>query len=323
MGDMTYRRLGTSGLAVSVVGIGCNNFSRRIDQDAAKAVVNAALECGITLFDTADVYGDPAGGSEEYLGAALKANGARDDVIIATKFGSPMGGANGPDWDARASRRYIARAVEGSLRRLGTDYIDLYQLHQPDLHTPIAETLSALDDLVRAGKVRYIGSSNFRAWQVADAEWTSRTSNLTAFISAQNEYSLLERRVETGLVPACVEYGVGILPYFPLAMGLLTGKHRLDNIQPGSRLSNDRFADYLAQVPWGVIDKLRHYAEERSLSMLDVAIGGLAAMPAVGSVIAGASTPDQVKANAAAVAWTPTAEDLSELDAITHRGSQS
>ncbi len=317
---MTYRRLGSSGLAVSVVGIGCNNFGRRIDQDAAKAVVDAALERGITLFDTADVYGDPAGASEEYLGAALKANGARGDVIIATKFGSPMGGVNGPDWDARGSRRYITRAVESSLRRLGTDYIDLYQLHQPDRHTPIAETLSALDDLVRAGKVRYVGSSNFAAWQVADAAWTSRTTNVTPFISAQNEYSLLERGVETELVPACLEYGVGILPFFPLAMGLLTGKHHRDSIRPGSRLSNDGYADYLAQVPWDNIDRLREYAQKRSLSMLDVAIGGLAAKPAVASVIAGASTPDQVRANAAAVAWAPTADDIAELDAITSRG---
>jgi aryl-alcohol dehydrogenase-like predicted oxidoreductase len=319
MGDMSYRRLGESGLAVSVVGIGCNNFGRRIDAAASKAVVDTAIDCGITLFDTADVYGDPAAASEEFLGAALKANGRRDDVIIATKFGSPMGGANGPDWDSRGSRRYIQKAVETSLRRLGTDYIDLYQLHQPDPHTPIAETLSALDDLVRAGKVRYIGSSNFSGWQVADAAWTARTAGTVPFISAQNEYSLLERSIEADLVPACQQYGVGILPYFPLAMGLLTGKHQPGSIVPGSRLSNARFSDYLAQAPWDVVEKLRAFAAERSLSILDVAIGGLAAKPAVGSVIAGASTPDQVRANASAVAWSPTADELAQIDAITHR----
>jgi len=312
---MTYRRLGSSGLAVSEVGIGCNNFGRRIDAAASKAVVDAAIDCGITLFDTADVYGDPPGASEEYLGAALQ--GRRDDVIVATKFGSPMAGSNGSDWDARGSRRYVTKAVESSLRRLGTDYIDLYQLHQPDPDTPIAETLSALDDLVRAGKVRYVGSSNFTGWQVADAAWTARTAQTTAFISAQNEYSLLERRIEKDLVPACQQYGVGILPYFPLAMGLLTGKHHRDNIRPGTRLSHERFADYLAKAPWDTVEALETFAQKRSLSLLDVAFGWLAAKPAVASVIAGASTPEQVRANAAAVAWKPSAEDLAELDAVT------
>jgi aryl-alcohol dehydrogenase-like predicted oxidoreductase len=319
MGDMTYRRLGNSGLAVSVVGIGCNNFGRRIDAAASKAVVDTAINGGITLFDTADVYGSPPGTSEEYLGAALKANGRRDDVIIATKFGSPMGGSNGPDWDARGSRRYIIRAVEASLRRLGTDYIDLYQIHQPDERTPIAETLSALDDLVRTGKVRYVGSSNFSGWQVADAAWTARTGHTTAFVSAQNEYSLLERRIEADLIPACQQYGVGLLPFFPLAMGLLTGKYRRDNIPPGTRLSRDGFADYVAEAPWDSLEKLEAYGRERSVSMLDVAFGWLAAKPAVASVIAGATTPEQVRANAAAVAWTPTSEDVAELDAITQR----
>ncbi len=254
---MTYRRLGTSGLAVSVVGIGCNNFGRRIDAAASTAVVDCAIECGITLFDTADAYGSPPGTSEEYLGAALRANGRRDDVVIATKFGSPMGGSNGPDWDARGSRRYITKAVEASLRRLGTDYIDLYQMHQPDDATPIAETLSTLDDMVRAGKVRYIGSSNFSGWQVADAAWTARTGHTTAFISAQNEYSLLERRIEADLIPACEQYGVGLLPYFPLAMGLLTGKYRRDEVPAGTRLSREMFTDYLAQAPWDTLEKLK------------------------------------------------------------------
>jgi aryl-alcohol dehydrogenase-like predicted oxidoreductase len=316
MADMTYRRLGTSGLAVSVVGVGCNNFGRKIDLAGTKAVVDAAIGAGITLFDTADVYGDPPGASEECLGAALKANGKRDDVVIATKFGSPMGG---PDWGARGSRRYIIRAVEASLRRLGTDHIDLYQIHRPDEATPIAETLSALDDLVRAGKVRYIGSSNFAGWQIADAAWTAQTAGSAPFISAQNEYSLLDRGIERDVIPACGRFGVGMLPYFPLANGLLTGKYRRDDIPAGSRLSLDRFAPYLARAPWDVIEKIEAYAHERSLSILEVAISGLAAQPAVASVIAGATTPEQVRANAAAGSWTPTDDDLKTLNEITAR----
>jgi aryl-alcohol dehydrogenase-like predicted oxidoreductase len=319
MADMTYRRLGSSGLAVSVVGVGCNNFGRKIDLAGTKAVVDAAIDAGINLFDTADVYGDPLGASEECLGAALKANGRRDDVVIATKFGSPMGAAYGPDWDARGSRRYIVRAVEASLRRLGTDHIDLYQIHRPDELTPIAETLSTLDDLVRAGKVRYVGSSNFAGWQVADAAWTARTSGSVAFVSAQNEYSLLDRRIERDLIPACERFGVGLLPFFPLANGLLTGKYHRDDIPAGSRLSLDRWAPYLARAPWDVIEKIEAYAQERSLSILDVAISGLAAQPTVASVIAGATTPEQVRANAAAGAWTPTSDDLRTLSEITRR----
>jgi aryl-alcohol dehydrogenase-like predicted oxidoreductase len=316
---MTYRRLGTSGLAVSVVGVGCNNFGRKIDLAGTKAVVDAAIEAGITLFDTADVYGDPPGASEECLGAALKANGKRDDVVIATKFGNPMGGVNGPDFDARGSRRYIIRAAEASLRRLGTDHIDLYQMHRPDEATPIAETLSALDDLVRAGKVRYIGSSNFAGWQIADAAWTAQTAGSAPFISAQNEYSLLDRGIERDVIPACGRFDVGMLPFFPLANGLLTGKYRRDDIPAGSRLSLDRFAPYLARAPWDVIEKIEAYAQERSLSILEVAISGLAAQPAVASVIAGATTPEQVRANAAAGSWTPTDDDLKTLNEITAR----
>jgi len=315
--EMRYRRLGESGLAVSVVGLGCNNFGRRIDQAQTQAVVNAAIDCGITLFDTADSYGTPAGTSEEFLGAALRANGRRDEVIIATKFGNDTRGANGPDWNARGSRRYIMRAVEASLRRLDTDYIDLYQFHRPDPATPIDETLSALDDLVHSGKVRYIGCSNFAAWQVADAAWRAKTANLTPFISAQNEYSLIQRSAEAELIPACRAYGVGLLPYFPLANGLLAGRHRRDAIAPGSRLTHEQFADYVARAPWDVIERVADFAKERGLSMVEVAIGWLAAQPTVGSVIAGASTPEQVRANAAAAQWIPTAEDLDTLDRIT------
>jgi aryl-alcohol dehydrogenase-like predicted oxidoreductase len=315
--DMRYRRLGNSGLAVSVVGLGCNSFGRRIDKAQTQAVVDAAIGAGITLFDTADIYGDPAGSSEELLGAALAANGRRDDVLIATKFGGSMSGANGADWDARGSRRYITRAVEASLRRLGTDYIDLYQIHRPDSRTPIAETLSTLDDLVRAGKVRYLGHSNFSGWQVAEAAWTARTDHLTPFVSAQNEYSLVHRGVEADLVPACHAYGIGLLPYFPLANGLLTGRYRRDDIPAGARLSQERYASYLAAAPWDAIDALTAFAQERGLSVVDVAISGLAAKPTVGSVIAGATSPEQVRTNASAIAWLPSDEDLARLDEIT------
>jgi aryl-alcohol dehydrogenase-like predicted oxidoreductase len=319
MADMRYRRLGTSGLSVSVVGIGCNTFARKVDAAGTTAVVNAAVDHGITLFDTADVYGNQ-GGSEEFLGAALKASGRRDDVIIATKFGGNMNGTNGTDWGARGSRRYIVRAVEASLRRLDTDYIDLYQMHQPDALTPIEETLSALDDLVRSGKVRYLGSSNFGGWQIADAAWIAQTARLTPFVSAQNEYSLVHRGAEAEVIPACERFGVGQLPYFPLASGLLTGKYRRDSPPPpGSRLADDLWARRHADAPWDLIERLERYARDRSLTILDVAIGGLAAKPAVTSVIAGATTPDQVRANAAAGSWTPSAEDLAELDAITKR----
>ncbi len=315
MADMRYRRLGDSGLVVSVVGIGCNNFGRRIDAAGTRAVVDAALDHGVNLFDTADIYGTPHGASEELLGAALK--GRRDDVIIATKFGMDMQGGNGPDWGARGGRRYLTRAVEASLRRLGTDHIDLYQLHSPDPATPIAETLAALDDLVRAGKVRYLGNSNFAGWQIADAAWTARTGHLTPFVSAQNQYNLLERGVEDEVLPACERYGLGMLPFFPLASGLLTGKYRRNEPAPaGGRLSEERYAARLAGARWDTIEALGAYAEKRGLSMLDVAIGGLAAKPAVASVIAGATRPEQVAANVAAGSWVPTAEDLAELDAI-------
>jgi aryl-alcohol dehydrogenase-like predicted oxidoreductase len=318
MADMRYRRLGESGLAVSVVGLGCNNFGRRIGPEKVREVVDAAIEAGVTLFDTADTYGTPHGASEEQLGAALKANGRRNDVVIATKFGSPMEGVNGPDWNARGGRRYIQLAVDSSLRRLGTDWIDLYQMHAPDRRTPIEETLAALDEVVRAGKVRYIGSSNFAGWQVANSAWISRTQRLTPFISAQNHYSWLERAVETDLVPACTQFGVGLLPYFPLASGLLTGKYKRDTEAPqGTRLSYGPFAGALASARWDVIEALEAFAEARSLTILDVAIGGLAAKPAIGSVIAGATSGDQVRANVAAGAWVPSPDELAQLDKIT------
>jgi aryl-alcohol dehydrogenase-like predicted oxidoreductase len=310
---MEFRRVGNSGLVVSVVGLGTNNFGMRLDFARTREVVEAALENGITLFDTADSYG----ASEERLGEILE--GRRDDVILATKFGSDVrkrGLSNGEDWDARGSRRYVIRAVESSLRRLRTDWIDLYQLHWPDPATPIEETLSALDELVRAGKVRYIGSSNFRGWQVADAEWKARMHRLERFVSAQNEYSLLNRGIESELVPALEEYGIGLLPYFPLASGLLTGKYRRGMPAPQNTRLADR-PERLTDEAFDKVEALESFAKERGITILDVAIGGLAAQPAVASVIAGATSREQVEHNVAAGRWQPTVEDLAELDAIT------
>ncbi|MEU4622417.1 aldo/keto reductase [Actinoplanes sp. NPDC023801] len=315
MTEMTYRRLGDSGLVVSVVGIGCNNFGRKLDADGTREVVDAALDAGINLFDTADIYGTPHGSSEQLLGAALK--GRRDEVVLATKFGMDMEGLNGRDFGARGSRRYIVRAVEASLRRLETDHIDLYQMHEPDPATPIEETLSALDDLVRSGKVRYLGNSNFSGWQIADADWTARTGNLARFVSAQNQYSLVERKVEAEVVPACERFGLGLLPFFPLESGLLTGKYRRGEKAPaGTRMANERYASWLARADWDTIEALTAFGAERGHSVLDVAVAGLAAQPGVTSVIAGATTAEQVQANAAAGAWQLSAADLAALDTL-------
>src|SRR5215211_183871 len=266
--EMTYQQLGLSGLTVSTVGLGCNNFGVRMADEDVPAVVNAAIETGITLFDTADVYGN-TGGSEVLLGDALGSR--RGEVIIATKFGSDMRGANGPDWGARGSRRYIRIAVENSLRRLGTDWIDLYQLHEPDPHTPIDETLAALTEIVAEGKARYIGSSNLAGWEVIDADWTSRTSGYEAFISAQNEYSWLDRSAEKELVPALEHTGQSLLPYFPLARGLLSGKyHRGEPAPASTRLARDRVQ--LERANFDLIEAIEAYAAERDLSMLQAAI---------------------------------------------------
>ncbi|MET0866141.1 MAG: aldo/keto reductase [Nakamurella sp.] len=309
------RRLGNSGLAVSTVGLGTNNFGMKLDLEQSRAVVHAALDQGITLFDTSDSYGE----SEQRLGEILQGN--RDDVLIATKFGSDVrrrGQDNGADWGARGSRRYIHRAVDNSLRRLRTDWIDLYQMHRPDPATPLEETLSALDDLVRAGKVRYLGNSNFHGWQVADADWVARSRNLDRFISAQNEYSLLNRAAETDLVPALQHFGIGLLPFFPLANGLLTGKYRRGEQAPvGSRISAWGQESVLTDQTFDVLEKLEAFAAERSITLLDVAIGGLAAQPAVSSVIAGATSPAQVAANVKAGEWQPTAEEVAEINRLT------
>ena len=312
---MEYRTLGRSGLQVSVAGLGCNNFGRRCDATATASVVSAALDHGITLFDTADVYG-PRGLSEEYLGRALGAR--RQDIVLATKFFSPMG--EGPLLGGGASRRYIMHAVEASLRRLGTDYIDLYQIHFPDPKTPLDETLRALDDLVRAGTVRYIGNSNFAAWQVANGAWIARSEHLTPFISAQNDYSLLNRSVEKELVPACREFGLGVLPYFPLASGMLTGKYRRGAPPPdGTRFAGGGAWAYrtLNDRNFDKVDRLEAIARERGLSLTDVALGWLAAQPAVGSVIAGATKPEQVTENVAACLVRLDAETLQAIDEAT------
>lgn len=316
---MRYRPLGDSGLVVSVVGLGGNNFGRRVDLDGTRAIVDAAIEAGITLVDTADIYGNK-GESETLLGEVLK--GRRNELVLATKFGMDMSGVNGPDWGARGSRRYIRLAVEASLVRLQTDWIDLYQYHAPDGITPLAETVAALDELVREGKVRYIGSSNLAAWQVADSDSFARHAGTSRYISAQNGYSLLDRTVERELTPACVAHGVGVLPYFPLANGLLTGKYRRGEAAPvGTRMA-DRL-DSVRDRTFDRVEALETYAHERGITLLDVAIGGLAAQPAVGSVIAGATRPEQVKANAAAGTWEPTPDDLAALDAIAPRGTRA
>jgi aryl-alcohol dehydrogenase-like predicted oxidoreductase len=312
MSEMNYRRLGRSGLVVSAVGLGCNNFGRKLNADETRTVIDAAFDEGITLFDTADVYGAPHGASEELLGAALK--GRRDDVVLATKFAGNMEGLNGADFGARGARRYIVRAVESSLRRLDTDYIDLYQMHNPDAATPIEETLSALDDLVRTGKVRYLGNSNFAGWQIADADWTARSAGQAPFISAQNQYSLLHREVEQDVLPACEHFGLGFLPFFPLDSGLLSGKYRRGEAPAaGTRLAGERYQRWLDGADWDLIESLEAYGKERGHSLLDVAIAGLLAQPAVTSVIAGATTPDQVHANAAAGRWELSAADVAEL----------
>ena len=313
MTDMTYTQLGASGLTVSTVGLGCNNFGGRMADQDVPAVVDAAIDAGITLFDTADVYGN-AGGSETQLGKALGSR--RDQVIIATKFGGDMRGGNGPDWGVRGSRRYIRLAVEASLRRLGTDWIDLYQMHTPDPNTPITETLAALSELVVEGKVRYLGSSNFAGWQVVDADWVAQTSGYEPFISAQNHYSWLHRGVESELVPALEHTAQSMLPYFPLASGLLTGKYKRGETAPhGSRLATN--ADRLAAANFDTIEAIRTFADQREVTMLQVAIGGLAAMPTVGSVIAGATRVEQIRQNVEAGLWVPSGDDLDTLLEIT------
>jgi len=305
---MRTRRLGSGGPEVSVVGLGCNNFGMRVDLDGTRAVVDAALDAGVTLFDTADVYGNK-GGSESFLGEALE--GRRDRVVLATKFGGDMGDGT----KARGSRDYIRKAIDASLERLRTDYVDVYQYHTPDHVTPFEETFGALDELVREGKARHIGHSNLEAAQVEEIDAMARERGWARPVSAQNQYSLLRREAEDELLPVCERLGIGVLPYFPLGSGLLTGKYRRGHPPPeGARLSGR--AEVLTDETFDRLEARESFAAERGLTLLQVAIGGLAAQPAVASVIAGATQPEQVRANAAAGAWVPTPEDLAALNEL-------
>jgi len=310
---MRYRSLGESGLQVSVVGLGCNNFGSRLDVDGTRAVVDAAIDAGITLFDTSDTYGG-GGGSERALGEVLGQR--RDQVVLATKFGNQntdMG--YGPAAGAKGGRAYIRRAVAESLRRLRTDHIDLYQLHTPDPVTPVEETIAALHELVAEGKVRYLGHSNFSGWQLADAAHLAAHNSRTPFISAQNHWSLLEREAEADVVPAARHFGLGVLPYFPLANGLLTGKVRRGQAIPaGTRLAGRD--SYVTSDKLAKVEALITWAQAHGVTILDVAIGALAAQPGCSSVIAGATTSEQVKANAATAEWIPSADELAEIDRI-------
>jgi aryl-alcohol dehydrogenase-like predicted oxidoreductase len=303
---MRTRQLGERGPEVSVVGLGCNNFGMRVDLEGTRAVVDAALDAGVTLLDTADVYGG-RGKSEEFLGEALQ--GRRDRVVLATKFGGDMGDGT----TARGSRDYIHKAVDESLRRLRTDYIDLYQYHTPDHITPYEETFAALGELVQQGKVRHVGHSNLEAADIEEID--ERVHGQGRPVSAQNQYSLLRREAEDDLLPTCKRLGIGVLPYFPLASGLLTGKYKRGEPAPeGTRLA-DR-ADALTDDRFDRVEALEQFASERGVTLLHVAIGGLLAQPAIASVIAGATKPEQVQANVAAAEWEPTEEDLAALNSI-------
>jgi aryl-alcohol dehydrogenase-like predicted oxidoreductase len=315
---MEQRNLGKSGLLVSVVGLGCNNFGGRIDLEATRRVVHRALDLGITFFDQADTYGEPRGSSEACLGEIL--GDRRKDIVLATKFARPMDAAGRFQG---ASRRYIIAEVEASLRRLRTDWIDLYQQHQPDPLTPIDETLRALDDLVRHGKVRYIGCSTLPGWQVVEAQWTARHHGLHRFISCQEEYSLLARDLDREMMPVLEAYDLGLIPFRPLADGLLTGKYRRAAPPPaGTRLATmPRAADRnLTDDNWAIVERLEGFAAERGHTLLDLALSWLEQRPAVASVIAGATKPEQVEENVRAVGWALTPEDMQEIDRLTATG---
>jgi aryl-alcohol dehydrogenase-like predicted oxidoreductase len=314
---MEFRNLGQSGLRVSSIGLGCNNFGSRIDEAATKAVIHKALDLGITLFDTADVYGE-RGGSEAVMGRILGDD--RKRIVLATKFAAPMDDSGEK---VGGSRQYIMTAIEDSLRRLKTDWIDLYQMHRVDPRTPIEETLRALDDLIRQGKVRYIGCSNFPPWQMTEAAWTARVAGLNGFVSCQDEYSLIHRAPEAELIPAARKLGFGLLPFFPLASGLLTGKYRRNAPLPaGTRLAKtQRLADrYLTERNWEIAEKLGDFAEAHGRTMLELAFSWLLAQSPVASVIAGATRPEQLEQNVKAGGWALTPDALAEIDRIAQTG---
>jgi aryl-alcohol dehydrogenase-like predicted oxidoreductase len=308
---MELRTVGRSGLKVSVLGLGCNNFGSRIDEAAAVEVVRASLDAGVTFFDTSDSYG--AGKSEEFLGHALKER--RDDVVIATKFSSRTG--DGP-YRAGASRKYLVAACERSLQRLGTDFIDLYYQHWPDADTPVEETLGTLDDLVRAGKVRYAACSNFAGWQIVDAEHLAAGRRTTRFVASQSEWSLLKRGIEAEVVPACEAYDVAVVPYFPLASGVLTGKYRRGQPAPeGSRLASDNRYQRLTDDVFDTVERLETLGHKIGRSLLEMAVGWLASQPVVPSVLVGATRPEQVVANAAAAEVALSSEEIAAISVAT------
>ena len=311
---MEYRNLGTSGLRVSTVGLGCNNFGMRLDLEGTRAVVDRAIEKGITLFDTADMYG-ARGGSEEQLGEILGPR--RKDIVLASKFGMAM---SDDGTKIGASRRYIMSAVEDSLTRLKTDWLDLYQLHQEDPLTPMEETLRALEDLVTQGKVRYIGCSNLKSWQVVESQWISKSSSITRFVSCQDEYNILNREIERELIPAMQRYGCGLLPYFPLASGLLTGKYQSNKMPEGARLTDmPTFANrvYVTDENFSIVEKLNAFAKQHGHSLLELAFSWMAARPTTASIIAGATKPEQIDANVNAIGWKMTPEQISEVDNLS------
>ena len=312
---MKLRNMGKSGLRVSLIGLGCNNFGGRLDLESTRNVIHKALDCGITLFDTSDTYGN-RGGSETAMGQIL--GDRRKDIVLASKFGMAM-----DDGEKKgASRRYIMAAVEASLKRLKTDWLDLYQVHRPDPLTPVEETLRALDDLVRAGKVRYIGCSNFSAAQVTEAQLTARQLNLNAFVSCQDEYSLLVRDLDSERIPTMERYGLGLLPFYPLASGLLSGKYQRDVPIAGTRLAPGQpFRDkFVTDANWAGVEKLDAFAKARGHSLLELAFSWLAARPCVSSIIAGATKFEQIDANVKAADWALSAADLAEIDKLTAKG---
>jgi aryl-alcohol dehydrogenase-like predicted oxidoreductase len=318
MSGIEYRRLGPSGLMVSTIGLGCNNFGREgtasETQSGTDAVIHAAIDAGVTFFDGADIYGKERGLSETLMGNSLR--GHRDKIVLASKFGMDMAGTNGPDWGARASRRYIRRAVEASLTRLQTDWIDLYQLHEPDGITPIEETLATLDDLITEGKIRYIGSSNFAGWQIAEAEFTARVNGHPRFVSAQNEYSLLVREPEKEVLPAVNAYGLGFLPWFPLYNGLFTGKFSRTGGPAESRIMRTR-SHLQENAPWDTMERYERFCAERGVSMLTATFAWLLAQPGLTSVIAGATKPEQIVQNASeATSWRPTPAEVAQISEL-------